>query len=69
VEKVNEALKIMAKIFSSAIGAAGMVLIVNLFLKFIPQGVNELLQLIMGLILVLISMILSSAIGKSEKES
>gem|GEM_PF-4351042 len=69
MEKVNEALKIMAKIFSSAIGAAGMVLIVNLFLKFIPQGVNELLQLIMGLILVLISMILSSAIGKSEKES
>ena len=66
---MNEVLKIMAKIFSSAIGAAGMVLIVNLFLKFIPQGVNELLQLIMGLILVLISMILSSAIGKSEKES
>lgn len=64
---MNDLLKIIIKIFSSAIGAAGMVLLVNLFLKFIPQGVNEIMTLIMGLILVLISIVLSSTIKSKEK--
>jgi len=66
VVEMNEGIKLIIGILATALSSAGMVLLVNIFLKYVPDLINDFFTLLFGLMFILIGTIISNWVKKGE---